>query len=81
MSMFTAPTRLLAGTVGLRAKYSEPSRPFSSAVTARNRIDRRGRVCDVAAARAVSSSAAMPAALSSAPLYRRSPLTSAPMPS
>ena len=33
----------LAGTVGLRAKYSAPSRPFSSPVTARNSTERRGR--------------------------------------
>ena len=56
-----------AGTLGLPAKYFEPSRPFSSPVTSTNSTERFGRALAAAMSRAISSTEATPAALSSAP--------------
>ena len=56
------------GTVGWRAKYSEPCRPFSSPVTPRMRMERAGRLGSVANARATSIAAETPEASSPAPL-------------
>ena len=67
-----------AGTVGWVANHSAPSRPFSSAVTATNKVERFGAEpfgadpfgADASARSwvAASSMIAMPSALSSAPL-------------
>jgi hypothetical protein len=66
MSMLMLATIEARGTVGLRAKYRDPSRPFSSAVTATRSTDRLGFAA--AMADAASIRVAMPDALSMAPL-------------
>ena len=68
------------GTDGLSVKYSLPQRPFSSPLTITNIKDRRGRGCKVAKASAASSTAMVPEASSSAPLYMLSPFTGFPTP-
>ena len=55
-------------TVGCAAKYFDPSSPFSSAVTATNRIDRFGVAPDSFSSRAISIIDATPDASSIAPL-------------
>ena len=66
--MFKSATMLLASTVGCWAKYRDPSNPFSSPVTAKNKIDRFGLAPDSFIARAISISEAIPDASSIAPL-------------
>ena len=56
-----------SGTVGLCAKYAEPSSPDSSAVTKTKSSERFGLGC-AAAACAMASTDATPDALSNAPL-------------
>ena len=79
-SVFRSATIDFTGTVGCAAKYLEPSRPFSSAVTHTNRIDRFSGCGCFAIERASSSSSALPEALSIAPLLIRSPLIGSPTP-
>ena len=67
MSMLTLAIRPSFATVGQRAKYSAPSRPFSSAVSAMNSCERFGRGAAMAW-RAASIRMALPKALSKAPL-------------
>ena len=69
MSMLNIATTLSHGTVGFFVKWREPRVPSSSAAKAMKRTE-RGRVARLAAkSRAVSSSAATPEALSSAPWW------------
>ena len=68
ISTFKSATMSSTFTVGCVAKYCEPSRPFSSPVTATNRTERRNFAPEWRSAAAVSSSVAMPDALSIAPL-------------
>ena len=67
MSMLMSAT-ILPFTVGCEAKYSEPSKPFSSAVTAKNRMERFGFTPESCMARAISITEAIPEASSMAPL-------------
>jgi len=67
-SRFTSATIERIGTVGWRAKYSDPCSPFSSPVTPRMRMERAGRLGSVANARAISIAAETPEASSPAPL-------------
>jgi hypothetical protein len=67
-SMLIPPTVVSKGTSGCAAYQREPSRPDSSAVTAMNSRERAGRSSREAKARASSSRAAVPLALSTAPL-------------
>ena len=68
MSRLMLATILSDGTVGRAAKYFDPSRPFSSAVTATNTIDRFGFAPDSFSIRAISIIDATPEASSIAPL-------------
>ena len=68
MSRLMFATRPSAGTVGWVANHSAPSRPFSSAVSATNSIERFGAGDSAFSVRAASSRMATPSALSSAPL-------------
>ena len=68
MSTLTSATMDFSGMVGCAAKYLEPSRPFSSAVTSRNKIERftdSGWAFKLAA---ISRTSALPEPLSMAPL-------------
>ena len=68
MSVFTSATMRSRGTVGCAAKNFDPSSPFSSPVTATNRIERAGFAFRSCSSVAASSIAATPDALSIAPL-------------
>ena len=68
MSVLMSATIALGSTVGIFAKYFEPSSPFSSPVTATNRTERRSVAPDSLSVAATSSREATPEALSIAPL-------------
>ena len=68
MSMLISATMFLSGTVGALAKYCEPNKPFSSPVTATNKMLRLGRRFSCFAMSAISISDAMPEPSSIAPL-------------
>ncbi len=65
---------------GLAAKYSLPSRPYSSPVNATNTTERAGLGRTAPKARASSIRAAVPLALSTAPLKIVSPLPAGALP-
>ena len=66
--MLSPPAMFATGAGGFSAKCWLPSRPDSSAVTATNITERSGRGFVAANTRPSSISAAMPVALSDAPL-------------
>src|SRR5260221_10845864 len=68
MSVLMSAAREPASTVGCAAKYLDPSKPFSSAVTQTSRIERLSGAGDLWNDRAKSSKRALPEPLSMAPL-------------
>ena len=73
ISALRSATMRSAGTGGFSVKYALPQSPFSSPLTNRKRTDRLGFVSRDAYASAISRTAAVPDASSSAPLLMLSP--------